>query len=215
MIYYRPTEGDAFTAKIDYRPRTCFLMTQLGKTVPSVIQDIRGSLGDVFLKHKIDVIDANSVVTGKDFLIKIWRMLLGVPLGIAIIHKEMSQQTFANIFYEIGLLQAYGKENLVIKTKGTPVPSDFVRTEYIEFNDGFKERMGKFVDSFFEQAEYYSSMADQLDNNPLLAIDYLKRAYLISGDGQLKKNAKQIFEDAGIVGRSKNSVELLLVDFCR
>jgi len=214
MIYYRPTEGDAFTTKIDYKPRTCFLMTQLGKPTPPVIQEIRDAIADIFSNHRIDIIDANSVVSGKDFLIKIWRMLLGVPLGIGIIHKEMSQQTFANIFYEIGMLQAYGKENLVIKTVGTPVPSDFVRTEYIEFKSGFKDQMEKFVESFFKQAEYYSSMADQLENNPLLSIDYLKRAYLISGESVLKDNAKQIFKEAKIADRSKNSVEMLLVDFC-
>lgn len=213
MIFYRPTEGDAFTAKIDYRPRTCFLMTQLGQPIPYAIQEVRNTLSDILSKHNIVLIDANSVVTGKDFLIKIWRLLLGVPLGVAIIHKDMSAQTFANIFYEIGLLQAYGKENLVIKTKDTPVPSDFVRTEYIEFNRGFKERLGKFIKSFFEQAAYYSSMADQLDNNPLLAIDYLKRAYLISGQKKLRQKAKKIFKDASIVGRSKDSVEMLLVDF--
>ncbi|MCK5075789.1 MAG: hypothetical protein KAR38_05405 [Calditrichia bacterium] len=214
MIYYRPTEGDAFTAKIDYKPRTCFLMTQLGQPIPPEIQNIRDSLADILSNSKIDIIDANSVVTGKDFLIKIWRLLLGVPLGIAIIHKDMTKQTFANIFYEIGMLQAYGKENLVIKTKGTPVPSDFVRTEYIEFDGGFKEQMNKFINSFVLQAEYYSDMADQLDNNPLLAIDYLKRAYLISGESELKKNAKQIFKKSKIVDRSKSSIEMLLVDFC-
>ena len=70
MIFYRPTEGDAFTAKIDYHPRTCFLMTQLGQPVPPIIQEIRNSLLDRLTKHNIDLIDANSVVTGKDFLIK-------------------------------------------------------------------------------------------------------------------------------------------------
>lgn len=213
MIFYRPTEGDAFTAKIEYRPRTCFLMTQLGQPVPEIIQEVRDSLSEVLSKSDIDLIDANSVVTGKDFLIKIWRLLLGVPLGVAIIHKDMSHQTFANIFYEIGMLQAYGKENLVIKTKGTPVPSDFVRTEYVEFNKNFKERLGKFISSFFEQAEYYASMSDQFDNNPLLAIDYLKRAYLITGQKKYKQRAFQIFKDISTVGRSKNSVEMLLIDF--
>ena len=104
MIYYRPTEGDAYTARIDYRPKTCFLMTQLGDPVPPVIETIRERLTAFFTSHGIETIDATSFITGKDFLMKIWRLILGVPLGVAIIHHEMSAQTFANIFYEVGLL---------------------------------------------------------------------------------------------------------------
>lgn len=53
---------------------------------------------------------------------------MGVPLGIAFIHHEMTAKTLSNIFYEVGMLHAYGKECLIIKTQGTEVPSDFVRT---------------------------------------------------------------------------------------
>lgn len=64
---------------------------------------------------------------------------------------------------------------------------------------------------FFSQADYYASIADQLENNPLLAIDYLRRAYLISGEEGLRVKAREMFEEASIEGRAKNSVERLLV----
>ena len=216
MIFYRPTDGDVHTGRIEYRPRTCFLMTRLGRRIPPEVDEIRSRLTTFFGINKINIIDANTVVTGRDFLLKIWHILLGVPLGIAIITRNMSAQTFANIFYEIGLMQAYGKETLVIKTAGTKVPSDFVRTEHIQFADDFEEKLGNFLQSFFNQAEYYKFyIADQLENkNPLLAIDYLKRAYLISGEEAYREEAIKIFEGASIKGRAKNSVEMLLIDFC-
>lgn len=213
MIFYRPTDGEVQTRKVDYRPKTCFIMTQLGNPIPENIQQIRESLTKIFEHHQINVLDANSVVTGRDFLIKIWQILLSVPLGIVIIDNQMSSQTFANIFYEVGLMQAYGKETLIVKTKGTNIPSDFVRTEYIEFNADFDDRLNMFVESFLELAEHYEMMAEQMENNPLLAIDYLRRAYLISGEENLREKVQQIVQEAGLEGRAKNSVEMLLANF--
>ena len=53
-------------------------------------------------------------------------------------------------------------------------------------------------------------MANQLEKNPLLSIDYLRRAYLISGDEAHKKKI-QMFSDAlDLAARAKNSVERLV-----
>jgi hypothetical protein len=125
----------------------------------------------------------------------------------------MKPSTIANVFYELGLMQAYGKETLVIKTASTVVPSDFVRTEYVQYGPDFHARIGRFFRSLDERAEYYALMADQVEKNPLLAIDYLRRAYLLTGDNALKDQAKAVFGTARLSGRAKNSVEMLLVDF--
>lgn len=214
MIFYRPTDGDPHTGRIEYRPRTCFVMTKLGRPIPKEINRIRSHLTKIFVDYNISLIDANDIRTGKDFLLKIWHILLGVPLGIAIISNDMSHQTLANIFYEIGLMQAYGKETLIIKTGGTNVPSDFVRTEYIDFAAGFKKEVKKYLKKYFNLAGDYEFMSELLEKNPLLAIDYLKRAWLITGENAYREKASEIFHGAAIEGRAKNSVEMLLVDFC-
>ena len=79
----------------------------------------------------------------------------------------MSQGTLANIFYEIGIMQAYGKETLLIKTEDTKVPSDLIRTEYVEFADDFDEKMEKYLETILNLPEYYDSVADQLEKNPV------------------------------------------------
>lgn len=213
MIYYRPTEGDPLTTPIRKRPRTCFLMTQLGGSIPPVLTEIRSALSAVLKKNGYDLVDADSLTTGRDFLLKIWEMIVAVPLGIAIIHEEMKATTIANVFYELGLMQAYGKETLVIKTKDATVPSDFVRTEYVQYGPDFRTRMKKFLRSLEERAAYYQLVADQVEKNPLLAIDYLRRAYLLTGADHLKEDARQIFKAADLSDRAKNSVEMLLIDF--
>jgi hypothetical protein len=214
MIFYRPTDGDPHTGRIEYRPRTCFIMTKLGNPIPREVNRIRSHLAKIFGDYNINLIDANDIRTGKDFLLKIWQIILGVPFGIAIITNDMSNKTLANIFYEIGLMQAYGKETLVIKTVDTKMPSDFTRTEYIDFAAGFKKEVKKYLEKYFNWASDYEFMSELVENNPLLAIDYLKRAWLISGENAYRQKAKEIFQGAAIEGRAKNSVEMLLVDFC-
>lgn len=113
----------------------------------------------------------------------------------------------------MGVAQALGKETLLIKSPLAKVPSDFVRTEYIEFNDDFEESFNSYLKSLLKQAEHYEVVADQLDRNPILAIDYLKRAFLISGEQRLRKEAEILIEKAGLKGRAKNSVELLAAAF--
>jgi hypothetical protein len=213
MIFYRPTEGDVEDKPIVLTPRTCFLMTKLGKPISEDILKIRKSITSVLSKYEFGCIDANSLMTGKDFLLKIWRLAMGVPLGVAIIDSSMKSQTMANIFYEVGWMQSQGKETLIIKTIDAKIPSDFVRTEYINFDTDFINRFNAFLTSIDEAAVYYGFLGDQLENNPLLSIDYYRRAFLITGSEEYQSKAKEVFERSDFKGRAKNSVESLHCGF--
>ena len=213
MIRYSPIDSDADQKRIANRPKTCFIITQLGEPVPPQITEIREHLASILKGHGLTDLDAASVVTGRDFLLKIWKLITAVPLGVAIIDENMSPETLCNIFYEIGLMQALGKETVVIKTVKAKVPSDFVRTEYIKFDSQFETNIEKYFHTYWELADHYESMADLIERDPLLAIDYLRRSYLMTGRAELKDRAKNFLEKAGSEERAKNSVEQLLVDF--
>ena len=173
MILYRPIDSDAQMTKIKYRPKSCFVMTKLGKSVPNSIIEIREELSNILKQRSIAEIDAESVVTGRDLLMKIWNIIIAIPLGIAIIDENLKIQTLENIFLEIGMMKAQGKETIIIKSPKAKVPSDLLRDEYIEYSNEFTEKMNQFLDSFFELPEHFSMISDMLENNPLLAIDYL------------------------------------------
>jgi len=165
VILYNPIDGEVAPRKPSLRPRSCFIMTKLGQPVPDDVARIRRALKRQLARRRIAPIDADSIVTGRDFLVKIWELIVGSPLGIAIVSAELSTATMANIFYEIGVLHALGKETLVIRTPNAPVPSDFVRTEYIEYDArDFSPRFRRFLDRFAEQARHYEAMADSLEN---------------------------------------------------
>jgi len=213
MIIYNPLDGDAFTSSIPSNPRHCFLMTRLGNPVPVEVADIREVVSELCGNANYEVIDASSRVTGRDFLLKIWKLIASSPLSIGICHEEIPESTQANIYYEIGIAQSLGKETLLIKSSRAKVPSDFVRTEYVEFNGSFRDNFTAYLDSLPEQADHYELVSDQLDRNPILAIDYLKRAFLISGEDRLREKAMQLLDGAGLSDRAKNSVELLAAAF--
>lgn len=173
MIVYNPTDGDAFTTTIKSSPRHCFLMTRLGKPVPRMVKDIGKAVKGCCRNIDYAVIDAGARIGGRDFLIKIWKMLVSSPLAVGVVHESIPTTTQANIYYELGVAQALGKETVIIKSPKAAIPSDFIRTEYITFDSKFASNFSRFLDGVIEQAEHYEVVADQLDRNPVLAIDYL------------------------------------------
>ncbi len=194
MIVYSPINGEVLTDVIKYYPRTVFVMTQLGKPIPNELNRIRNILSKELQKYEFKEKDASSLLTGKDFLDKIWKIILGVPIGIAILTKDMQPKTLANILYELGMMDALGKETLIIKETGYEIPSDFKRTEYLNCDEKFSEGFSKFQENIKERELHYETMADCMDANPVLSLDYLRRAYLISSDGKYQIEAKKIFD---------------------
>lgn len=188
-------------------------MAQLGDPIPRIVEEARDRIDGILSKQDLASIDADSVTTGKDFLLKIWMLAISVPVGIAVVHEGISRTTMANIFYELGWMHMLGKELLIVRIGDVDLPSDLVRTEYVQFDSRFDRHFGRFVESLHERADYYTLLAEQVERNPLLAIDYLRRAYLLTGDETLRERAREVHADAGLVDRAKNSVEMLLGNF--
>lgn len=213
MIRYNPIDGDAITNTLPVRPRYCFLMTQLGGDIDPDILNIRADIERSCSNYKFQLIDASSATTGRDFLLKIWNLIASVPLVVGIVHDSMPLTTQQNIFYELGVAQAFGKESLLIKSERGKIPSDLVRTEYVEYGVRFNTNFEAYLASLFDQAQHYVELSEYLEQNPLLAMDYLKRAYLITGDPDLKVRANELMTKAGFDQRAKNSIEYLASEF--
>jgi hypothetical protein len=110
-------------------------------------------------------------------------------------------------------MHALGKETLVVKTPISKEPSDFVRTEYIQYDDDFSNNIKNYMDNLLDVADHYSTMADQLKQNPLLSIDYFKRAYLITGNEKYKNMARTIYGSGYLCNVLKSLNINALIDF--
>ena len=213
MIHYSPVSGDPRPDAISWRRKTVFVMQQLGAPVPQAVKRVRKQVEGVLSKAGYTAVDAKSTTTGRDYLLNIWNLLLGCPVGVAIVHEGIAAATMANIYYELGMLQSYGRETVVVKI-GTPsLPSDFARTQYIQAGRGFDTRFKSFVDSLEERKDYYLKVGAGVEHDPLLAIDYLRRAALLGGKSDLNRRARTLLNDSGIGPRGKHSVEELLLTF--
>ena len=124
MIIYSPLDGDALTSSIQSSPRRCFLMTRLGHSVPEGVEAIRRSVSDLCETVDYEVVDAHSRVTGRDFLMKIWHLIASTPLSVGICHEEIPRSTQENIYYELGVAQALGKETLLAARGKSPAAFD-------------------------------------------------------------------------------------------
>ncbi len=207
MITYDLIGSDVYTKRVLYKPKTCFIMTQMEKPLPTVVTSIRKTLRKCLTTKSMKDIDAGSDITGKDFLDKIWDMILSVPIGVAIISEDMPLKTISNIYFELGLMQAIGKETVIIKTSKAQVPSDFIRTEYIEYTQrNLNKKIDNFLSKLSQQAEHYAIMAGELELNPLLATDYLKRAYLITANPEYKSKMIEILVNCSSLDKQCQTV---------
>lgn len=196
MIPYDPITGDIWSTTISNKPRTCFIMTQLGSPISSSIIEARSVVEKCLTKNKFKAIDASSLTTGRDFLIKIWGIIISVPLGIAIICEGMKSSTLENIYFELGVMQALGKETILIKIGNIECATDLNRTEYIEAPD-LDIKIERFLKTCIEQSEHYEILATELEEkNPLLSLDYMKRAFMITGTSDYKKELLKIVLDS-------------------
>ncbi|NYT27839.1 MAG: hypothetical protein H0A76_08055 [Candidatus Thiodubiliella endoseptemdiera] len=215
MIIYSPIDGDAINNSIIFRPKHCFLITQLGSSVPTLVTDIQKNITTYCQSFGYQVIDASEETTGRDFLLKIWKLIESVAICIVIIHEDTPIKTQANLYYELGVAQALGKETIIIKTPRSKMPSDFNRTEYISFNEKFEENFKKFLRSIQKQADHYAELSEYLEKDPILAIDYLKRAFLITDNQNYQLYAKKILETIDTDNRAKNSIEYFSAAFSK
>lgn len=71
MILYRPTDGDVQTTPSSIRPRSCFIMTQLGGAISPRVLDVRSSVERLMNSAGFTCFDADSATQGRDFLLKI------------------------------------------------------------------------------------------------------------------------------------------------
>ncbi len=88
--------------------------------------------------------------------------------------------------------------------------NDFIRTEYIEYDRNFKKKITKYLDGLIEQSEYYANTSKLLEGNPLLSIDYLHRAFLLSGNEKYKKEARMLSETYPFDKQTKFGIDSFL-----
>lgn len=213
MIYTSPVTGDVRQEPVRWQPKTAFLMQQLGQPLPPPARSARASVRRELARIGFRAVDARDQTTGHDYLETIWSLLLGCPVGVALIHEGISPNTLANICFELGMMKAYGRETIIVRIGDAPIPSDLVRNEWIPAGRGFERRFRRFCRSLSDRERYYRTLAAEVEPNPLVAIDYCRRGYLLGEDAGMRELATRSMTESGVEGRARASVEALLISW--
>jgi hypothetical protein len=104
------------------------------------------------------------------------------------------------VFYEIGLMQALGKDTLmVIREPRATLPSDLVRTEYVLYDGRFDDRIRAFLRRLPVKRRVFRHCrrADGTQST-CLAIDYYRRAFLLTGDEEYCMRTDELLKSGEI-----------------
>jgi hypothetical protein len=185
-------------------------MLQLGGTISTQEVAIHGLVRKALTTRKIEAITAADVPGTGDYLQKIIDLIRGSGFGIAIFSDLTPARTLANIFFELGVAGILGKPVQLIIAGASPAPSDFVRTEWIRYDEAHESRfvaeLGRSLHKIEEGADYYQKIGQlALDaEEPDLeeAFERFKQAVLISNDDKARAALLRLRDRLRRIGRS-------------
>lgn len=170
-------------------PRTAFVMVQTNPYISKVEDELSNVVDEELKKKKFSSVRAADISGQKDYLDKIIQTLRGCAFGVAIFSHATPPSTLANIFFEVGLAYVFGKQVILVKTVDSRPPSDFNRTEWVDYSLGkmgeFKANFGRAIAKIEKEGTFWRQLADvaleaeHLD--PELAFERYKQAFLITG----------------------------------
>ncbi len=142
-------------------------------------------------------LDGCGVIELGDTLCNICSTMQGCAMGIGFFHPETPHDALSNIFWEMGVLQGWGRPVLLVATKKADLPSDFTRDFCIfyETNPRYIKDFTELVKRIKERERYYT---DRLADEAIQTADYEKsmkyyqEAFLISGNRKILSKIRKL-----------------------
>jgi hypothetical protein len=195
-IIFSPLANEEMTGAFKPLPGCAFVMMHSAKAIAPIEREIEKRVNAALRKKGFRTTKATGAFGTKDYLDKIVQLIRGCGFGLAIFSEFTPAKTLANIFFEIGICYVLGKDVIMVKTREAPVPSDFVRNEWIEFDPaddlGFANSLQRACDAIRENASFYMKLGEiaveAVDTDYELAFERFKQAaLLVKNDSALDK----------------------------
>lgn len=218
-LLYNPLDGSELDEPVQPYPRSAFLMIHDNDRVAAVEARMQLIAREELANAGFEARAASGLRRSGDYLSKIIRMIRGCGFGVAIFSDATPPRTIANIFFEVGYCLALGKPTFLLLAGPGAAPSDFVRSEWIEYKHGeegrFRQAVREACSGIDEYNDYLLGLAlsaeDAEEMNPEVTFEWFKRSYLLSGgdaarDGigrlKTKVRAARSDEEVGILMKS-------------
>jgi hypothetical protein len=144
--------------------------------------------------------DADASVGGGDFLERILGLIRATGFTVAIFSHETRPNAVANITLELGFAAMCGKPLVIVKSKKAKPPSDFIRTDWVEYDAGdehrFRRKLNQALDTIEAAGPYEDWLLDiALDarsTDCAVALERATKAFLLTADPTILAKAEQI-----------------------
>lgn len=199
-VIFSPIDDSELRGPYKPLPGCAFLMMHSSKAVAPIEKKIEEEISRVLRSQGFKTTKATLTYTSKDYLQKIIQSIRGCGFGIAIFSEYTPAPTLANIFFEIGICYVLGKDVIIVKTMDARPPSDFVRTEWIQFDPSsqrkFRSDITKACKTMKENAKFYFTLGDiafyAQEKDLELAFERYKQAVLLTNYRPAKNNIRKM-----------------------
>ncbi len=148
---------------------------------------------------------------------KICELILSSAFGVALITKKTPKTALPNIFFETGLMTAFGKEIIILTDSLENIPSDLHGKEVIVFRnyEELKKNIEKWSKRIQEQIRYWNTLAHiSLDVKDYeKAYEYFKRAVMFGDFEETLSELTAILEDSSTRERLSERLRSEISDF--
>jgi hypothetical protein len=165
-------------------------MLRLGEGASQAEAVMAGAVREILTSMRFHPVTAVDIRGTSDYLGKIVDLIRGCGFGVAIYCDQTPARTMGNIFFEVGVCGVLGKPVQLVLSGQRSTPSDFVRTEWIEYKAGQKGELRQALRESFDRIEqlagFYKTLGQLAMEAPLadleLAFERFKQAVLIADD---------------------------------
>jgi len=174
-------------------------MRQIGNP-PAVDERMVEIVLEVLALRRIPTKDADASTGGKDFLERILGLIRGTGFTIAIFSHDTRATAMANITLELGFAAMCGKPLIIVKSKEAAAPSDFTRTDWIDYDlkdeARFRKKLGQALDTINDLAVFEDMLLDVAlgarSIDCAIAFERANKAFLLTREDRFLDKAEEI-----------------------
>ncbi len=180
-------------------PGHAFVMRQIGNP-PAVDECMVEIVLEVLALKRIPTKDADASTGGKDFLERILGLIRGTGFTIAIFSHDTRATAMANITLELSFAAMCGKPLIIVKSKEAAAPSDFTRTDWIDYDlkdeARFRKKLGQALDTISDLAVFEDMLLDVAlgarSIDCAIAFERANKAFLLTREDRFLDKAEEI-----------------------
>lgn len=180
-------------------PGHAFVMRQIGDP-PATDLRMAEIVEEVFTARSVPRMDADASTGGGDFLERILGLIRATGFTVAIFSHETRPTAMANITLELGFAAMCGKPLIIAKSKGAKTPSDFTRTDYVEYDPAdeprFHDKLHQALDTIDQAGAFEELLLDTAlaarSIDCAIALERANKGFLLTSDAGIIGKAEQI-----------------------